>query len=120
MDCPNLQELFGKEYRISFDPAYMPTRKNPDPWYMVIQGRLGAIYPDGPVHLRVDIDGHAKIAGQVAALEGVTLVQDGDFEKTIRFPLAIFGEVARLIRAKRRPQRSPAQLAALQLHGEKT
>src|SRR5262249_5027899 len=46
MDCSNLQELFGKEYRISFDAAYTPTRKKPDPSYMVIGSGL---LPNSPV-----------------------------------------------------------------------
>jgi hypothetical protein len=57
MDCVNLLARCGHRYRISFDPAYSPRhvpRTKLDPWYMLIPGTLGTIYPTGGDLLRVD------------------------------------------------------------------
>ncbi|MFV0443341.1 MAG: hypothetical protein ACK5Q5_07200 [Planctomycetaceae bacterium] len=105
MNCINLRNRFGDRYRISFDPAYDPRhrpKKCLDPWMMILPCRYGEIYPDGGQFLRVDIDGHNRIAARVTALDGCMLVQDGDVEKTIRFPVTQFELVAALVHPHRR------------------
>ena len=67
--------------------------KQLDPCYMQIPGRFGTVYPDGQA-LRVDIDHHLKRATRLRKIPRCVLVQDGDFEKTFRFPVAAFEDVA--------------------------
>src|SRR5262245_44558838 len=102
----NLVEKFGSRYRIGFDPACAKGRKNRDPAHMEIPGRFGTIYPDGEDHLRGDIDYHERLADKVGQIPGCTLVQDGDGEKTYRFPLALFQQVARIVRPSKRRRHS--------------
>lgn len=102
-DCINLKTTFGTRYQIGFDPAYDPrgkARKDPDPWMLTIPCRYGTIYPSGGDKLRVDIDGHTKIAKQVARLAGCRLVQDGDDEKTFEFALDSIDVVADLVKPR--------------------
>ena len=99
-ECVNLMKRFGERYRIEFDPAYDPKHRPRallDPWMMLIRGRYGTIYPDGGDYLRVDINRHNQIANRVAKLAGCQLVQNGDFEKTIRFHVGRFGEIAAIV-----------------------
>jgi len=112
--CINLLETFGSEYKISFDEAYDPRRRqNLDPWMMTIPCRYGCIYPDGGQYLRVDIDYHNKIAARVAALPGCTLVQDGDDEKTVRFHVDQFEAVTKLVKPYRKVKVSQKSVATL-------
>lgn len=105
MDCIDLQERFGDRYRIGFDPAYDPRgRKHLDPWMMLIPCRFGTIYPSGGDKLRVDIDGHVKLAKKVATIAGCRLVQDGDDEKTFEFPANLFNAVAKIVKPRRKAQ----------------
>lgn len=114
--CINLKERFGDRYRIAFDPAYNPRgrpKKLLDPWMMIIPCRYGEIYPDGGDFLRVDIDGHNRIAARVAELQYCELVQDGDIEQTIRFPVTKFEQVAEIVRPYRRRQISDKERTRL-------
>ena len=117
--CVNLMERFGKRYRIEFDPAYNPKhrpRAKLDPWMMVIPGRYGTIYPDGGDYLRVDIDHHNQIAKRVGCLAVCQLVQDGEFEKTIRFPVDRLDDIAAIVHPHRKPHVSPVQRERLRRH----
>ena|SRR5216683_6429592 len=96
--CINLRERFGQRYRIGFDEA--AENKN-DPWMMTIPFRVGAISPHGAEMLALDLDGHPKVAKQVAKIPGIVLHQDGDEEKTLLFPVSLFDEVAALIERRR-------------------
>jgi hypothetical protein len=116
MDCINLESRVGSRYRITFDEAYNAKgkhRDNLDPWYLQIRCRYGCIYPEGGDWLRLDLDHHNQIAGRVAELPGCELVQDGDFEKTIRFPVSQFPQVAAIVHPHRRRQYSEAERAAI-------
>ena len=105
MECVNLKDRYGDWYRIEFDPAYN-SRNVPgdklDPWYMLIPCRRGTIYPHGDDLLAVDVDYRPITAKRVAALDGVTLHQDGDWEKTFLFHVDLFDEVAKLVKPRRR------------------
>jgi hypothetical protein len=123
LNCINLLETFGAEYRIEFDEAYDPRgkpRDRLDPWMMLIPCRYGEIYPEGGQYLRVDIDYHNQIAARVAALPGCTLYGDGDDEKTIRFHVDQFEAVAKLVKPYRRVKVSQDTIARLIRVGEAT
>jgi hypothetical protein len=114
MDCINLMDRFGSEYRIEFDPAFDPKhkqRENLDAWMMTLPCRFGVIYPWGGDRLSVEVDYHLRIAKRLAALPGVTLTQDGDEEKTFTFPVSIFDEVAKIVQPRRRRHLSDEQKA---------
>ena len=51
--------------------------------------------------LALDLDGHPKVAKQVATIPGIVLHQDGDKEKTFLFPVSLFDRVAALVEPKR-------------------
>ena len=106
-ECINLKERFGKQYRITFDPAYdhkgVP-RKSLDPSMMTIPCHKGIIYPYGGEYLAVEIDYHGPTAKQVGQIPGVVCTQDGDQEKTFKFHVDLFPQIAQLVipRKKRR------------------
>jgi hypothetical protein len=99
---------FGGQYRITFDPACGRGERR-DPADMQIPGRFGTIYADGEGHLRVDIDGHVRLAAKVGQIPGCVLVQDGDTEKTYRFPLSAFEQVALIVKPRKRRHHSDAR-----------
>jgi hypothetical protein len=68
---------------------------------MTIPCRAGTIYPHSAEMLAIELDGHPKIAKQVAKIPGIVLHQDGDNEKTLLFPVGLFDEVAALIEPKK-------------------
>lgn len=112
MECINLQEQLGDRYKIAFDPAYDPAHRRKDaldPWSMVIPCRRGTIYPFGGDLLAVEIDGRPRTAKRLEQLEGVTLYQDGDREKTFVFHVGLFPEVARIVQPRRKRRLSAEQ-----------
>ena len=114
--CPNLWELYGKRYKISFDPAYNPGSvpwENRDPWYMTIRGRLGAIVPWGDGLLGLMIDRHPFKAAEVLNIPGSKLVQSGDHELTITFPAERFAEAAEIVRPYKRRQYTDEERTAI-------
>jgi hypothetical protein len=76
--CIDLQERFGRQYRISHDDAASTWGERTDPWMMTIPCRWGVIYPHGANVLALELDGHPKIAKLVASNPGIVLHQDGD------------------------------------------
>jgi hypothetical protein len=118
MNCLNLRELFGDQYRITFDEAYssahVPHDKR-DPWMMQIPctGRGVTIYPYGGNVLAVEVDCRPSIAAKVAAIDGVTLRQDGATEKTFHFDVSLFERVAQIVKPRKRRLLTETQLQAL-------
>jgi hypothetical protein len=104
--CIDLRQRFGDRYRITWDPAYDSKgihRDNLDPWYAQIPCRGGiTIYPVGGNDLAVECDYHRYLARRLAAIPGVVCTQDGDEEKTFRFPVDLFDQVAAIVEPKRR------------------
>lgn len=96
--CINLQKLFGHRYRLGLDEA---AESKDDIWMMTIPCRTGTIYPYGGEVLALELNGHPKVAKQVAAIPGVILHQDGDDEKTFLFPVSLFEKVATLVGPKK-------------------
>jgi len=110
LTCINLRERFGRRYRTGFDDA---AGNRDDPWMMTIPGRFGTIYPHGRDRLAVEVDGHPRIAKQVAAIPGIVLHQDGDDEKTFVFPVDLFDQVAAIVEPKRVKRLTDEQRARL-------
>jgi hypothetical protein len=77
------------------------------------RGRGVTIYPWGSGWLAVEVDGRPGLAKKLAAIPGVKLWQDGDGEKTFRFEVANFCQVAEVVRPHRRRCLSPAGRAEL-------
>jgi|SRR5262245_13314098 len=114
MKCVNLAEKFGDRYGVTWDPAYDPVHLphgKSDPWYMQIPCERGIIYPHGGDLLAVEVDFRPQTAKKLEAVPGVERYQDGDHEKTYLFPVAIFDQVAAIVRPRKR-RRRPASAAA--------
>ena len=105
--CVNLLEAFGKDYQVTFDPAYdrrRVPRRCLDPWMMQLpcRGKGVCIYPHGGPHLAVEVDGRPGLVKKLAALRGVRPWQDGDGEATFLFDVALFEAVAAVVRPRKR------------------
>jgi hypothetical protein len=105
--CINLLEVFGEDFRVTFDPAYDPPRvprRCLDPWMQQLpcRGKGVTIYPFGGDRLAVEVDGRPGLVKQLAALPGVGLWQDGDGETTFLFDVALFGLVAAVVLPRKR------------------
>jgi hypothetical protein len=84
--CVNLLEAFGKDYKVTFDPAYdrrLVPRRCLGPWMMQLpcRGKGVCIYPHGGDRLAVEVDGRPGLAKKLAAIPGVELWQDGTGRK---------------------------------------
>ncbi|HEV8068663.1 MAG TPA: hypothetical protein VGP76_13075 [Planctomycetaceae bacterium] len=116
MSVVNLQEHFGKRYRIDFDPAYDPAHRPKDkldPWYMVIPCERGTIYPQGGDRLTAEVEGRAPTRRQLQALDCVTVTQEGDSFLAVTFNVSDFGKIAQIIKPRRKRVLSPEQLERL-------
>jgi hypothetical protein len=116
--CINLLDLFSDRYRITFDLAYSARhvhRAKLDPWMMEIpcQGRGVMIYLHGGDTLAVEVDRRPSIVAKLKAIEGLNLHQDGDLEKTFLFDVALFEQVAEVVKPRKRRRLTPTQLRAL-------
>ena len=110
--CVDLQEHFGRRYRIGHDECHQPRR--PDPWLLTIECRYGHVYPFGGNLLAASIDGFPKVASRLRELKGAKVHQDGDDgELTAIFDVADLSKVAKIIRPRSRRQLSERQRAAL-------
>ena len=115
--CVNLAARFGRDYKITHDPAARTRSQKRDPWLMQLpcRGTGVCIYPHGGDKLAVQLDGRPGLTKKVAALPGVELWQNGDGETTFVFPVGRFAEVAAIVKPHRRRRLSPegrAELAA--------
>jgi len=119
--CINLLDLFSDRYRITFDLAYSARhvhRAKLDPWMMEIpcQGRGVMIYLHGGDTLAVEVDRRPSIVAKLKAIEGLNLHQDGDLEKTFLFDVALFEQVAEVVKPRKRRRLTPTQRQALAKH----
>jgi hypothetical protein len=116
MDCVNLRELFGRQYRVTYEESYYAERGArawaDDPWLQVIPCRAGHIYPWGSAMLAASIDTRGSTARKLAALDFTTVHQDGSDGMTILFPVERFPQVAALMHPKRRRQMTEEQRQA--------
>jgi hypothetical protein len=115
-ECIDLRERFGSDYRITFDPAYSDwhvPRDKLDPWMMQIPAQFGTIYPHGGDLLAVEVDYHPQAVKKLAVLPGVRLHQNGEHEKTFLFPVALFEQVAAIVKPKQRRRLSEERKAEI-------
>lgn len=108
-ECIDLHDRFGDVFQVARDPA---AESRVDPWSLVLLCRHGVIYPYGTSRLAAELDGHPCLARRLAALPGVSVIQDGDRERTFLFGLQQFDAVAAIIRPRRRRRLPPEQHAA--------
>jgi hypothetical protein len=113
--CVNLAARFGRDYKITHDPAARTRSQKRDPWLMQLpcRGKGVCIYPHGGPHLAVEVDGRPGLVKQLLAIPDVKLRQDGDGEKTFLFPVGRFTEVAAVVKPHRRRRLSAEQRAEL-------
>ena len=113
--CVNLVARFGRDYKVTHDPAARTRRQKRDPWMMQLpcRGTGVCIYPHGGDKLAVQLDGRPGLTKKVAAIPGVELWQNGDGEKTFLFPVGRFTEVAAVVKPHRRRRLSAEQRAEL-------
>lgn len=121
MDCLNLKELFGEQYRIDASfVAENPGRKRcQDPWYYRIPCEHGEIYPHGGELLGAATHRRGKIAKQIAAVPEVRVVQDGVDGINAVFHHSNFEAVAALLKPRRRRRLSAEHRARLADSGAK-
>jgi len=118
----NLRERFGRRYRVEHEESYVAdhgvgARVN-DPWLQIIPCRFGHVFPHGGSTLAASVDGFPKIAGRLKRLSCCRVHQDGDFgELTVRFDVADFAKVARIMRPRRRRQVSLRERERLRAMG---
>lgn len=97
----DLKHVASGRYLIRLDQAANP-RSN-DPWMLEIPCRKGVvIYPHSSTHLAVEIEGRPGLVKKVMAINGATVHQDGDYEKTVLIPEKGFEELVKLAKPKRR------------------
>lgn len=122
--CPHLRALYGRQYRVEYEPSYFVDRSRrtvEDPWLMIIPGHYGHVFPWSQDQLAVSVDGHPKMAGQIRRLPSCTVVQDGDDgELTAAFAPANLVKVAQIVRLKRKRQISDAERRRLWDIGQDT
>jgi hypothetical protein len=115
--CINLEERFGRRYRVSFEADGATRYQWPEterPWLMEIRGRHGMVYPKGGEILQA-MTTHTRIAGKLRALPCVVSVR-GDAETVVTFHVDDAPAVFQLLKPYRRRHVSPAErerLAAL-------
>ncbi|MGA2069170.1 MAG: hypothetical protein ABSG86_29730 [Thermoguttaceae bacterium] len=116
MDCVNLRERFGRQYRIEYEESYYAERgagaRADDPWLQIIPCRAGHIYPWGTSTLAASTNSRGSTARKLAALDFTTVHQDGSDGMTILFPVEKFPKVAALMHPWRRRQMTEEQRQA--------
>lgn len=111
-ECLNLRDLYGEHYKIGHDESAATYRERQDPWNMTLLGERAVIYPYGGSELCVEIDYRTPTAKAVAAIPGVVVHQEGDHERTYRFHVDLFAQVAALVKPRKRRKLSEEQRAA--------
>ena len=110
MDVINLQEQFGDRYKVVHEESYCAERGErayaKDPWLMILLCEHGHFYPHGGKQLGFATNKAGSIGKQVIALDFVRVVQDGSDGVNVVFPVTRFGEVAAIVKPRRR-RRSP-------------
>ena len=105
MECVNLRERFGKQFRIVMDEGYYAERgdraRADDPALQIIPGFRGHVYPAGPDRLAAFCRPGTK-ARELRALPGVEVWTDGDDGVTVFFQIALLDHVAELLQLRRR------------------
>jgi hypothetical protein len=115
--CIDLAKHFGDKYRIGHDQAAITPSERHNPWMKTVLCRRGTVYPYGGDMLAVEIDYRPSTAKKLAAVPGIIHHQAGDAEQTFLFPLALFNQVAAIVKPRRRRKLSAEQKAKLAVSG---
>jgi len=91
--------VFGDRYRVEHE---LGGKRISDPWHAVIRCKHGHVYPCGGSLLGVATTHRGPIAHRLAALDFVTVVQDGEDGINAVFDVASFAHVAEIIKPRRR------------------
>ena len=110
MDCPNLRTLYAHAYKIDRDPSAGP--RSDDPWNWQIPCMFGHVYPHGPGKLAVATNANGGIAKRIAALDCVTVTQNGTDGINAVFDVADADAVFALIKPRKRRRLSDEVKAA--------
>lgn len=117
MICLNLRELFGDKFRITHDESYAGERSEfrsaEEPWLQIIPGQLGHVFPWSETRLAAATHRRGPVARRLMAIPGVRVEQDAADGVNVSFLPDLFGQVADLLRLKRRRQVSEAERARL-------
>lgn len=103
-DCPNLHELFGSKYRVTWEQDGMTAHRESNPetkWRMRIVGKRGEVYPYGPNRLAV-ATGNPYVARKLGQK-----IKPGE-ECAVQFHVDNTQTVFDLIKPRRRKQVSEA------------
>lgn len=109
MECIDLQDLFGEQYRIESE---LGKQRITDPWDAILLCKYGHIYPHGGNLLAVATNKRGPLANRLASLRCVTVTQDGDDGINAVFELEDFDTVAEIIQPRRRRRLTNEQRAA--------
>ncbi len=109
--CINLQERFGRQYKVVYEESYYaqygPNARIADPWLTIVPCERGHIFPWAGDKLAASTDRRGPTARKLAALDFVTVAQDGDDGITAVFSIERFADVAALMLPRRRRRLSP-------------
>ena len=105
-DSFDLKKSFGKEYTIAFDESYQyekPEFRSPIAFYYTIPAKHGHFYPHDGSTIAFWCTAN-RIKGQILRLfKGeVTLHVEGDDESILLFDGALFLEIAKIAKAKKK------------------
>lgn len=109
--CPDLRALAGTKFRLGHDHG-RPARLIDDPWLLTIRCRTGHVYPHSADRLAFASDSRGGVARAVAALPGAVVEQDASDGFNVSFPVALWPQVAELVKPRRRRQMTPEQRQA--------
>ncbi|MGD0945875.1 MAG: hypothetical protein ABSA52_00475 [Candidatus Binatia bacterium] len=118
MSCVNLQERFGRQYRVTWEADGVTKRfwaREDWSWLMDIRGRRGVIYPFGGEMLAA-VESGARIGAKLRALPCVRSTR-GDTETVVTFHVDDAPAVFELLKPYRRRQVSETQRERLRAIG---
>ena len=133
MDCINLKEGFGSQYKVEYEESYFAERSKrtiEDPWLMIILCENGHICPWGGDLLAACTHKRGSVAKRLIDLDCTSMAQDGDDGINVTFHVDAFDQVAAVMKPRRKRQGRPTDekrreladrgRAALKKHREAT
>jgi hypothetical protein len=112
----NLKEIVGKRYKITLDESYEAgADDNGKLWYYRVPCKHGHVFVNGEQELGVYCD-KPNVIGLLRLIDGLRLLQRGDREASFGFHPDKLHEVAKIMRARKRPQLTDEHKAALAAH----
>jgi hypothetical protein len=99
MDCIDLRTRFGERYRVVVEES--AGRGNRDPWYWIVPGKYGKIYPHGGEHLAVMVTS-TRVANSMRLWPELEVTQDAEDAVCFKLHVDHFRKVASRVRGKTR------------------